>query len=153
MAQKVHHSLAGEGKELFTVDSTATVKVGAEHTDGEYEVFEIDGERGSFVPPHRHPWPESYYMLHGRMSVQVGAKRYEMGPGESITVPTGAVHTIEVLSKAVKFLAFSLTDGTGRLFADLDANVPAGRPMAEIAPLVTEIAERNRTTFLGGPPQ
>ncbi|NRQ33829.1 cupin domain-containing protein [Nonomuraea sp. NN258] len=153
MSQQVHHSPAGEGRELFTVDSTATVKVGAEHTDGAYELFEIDGERGSFVPPHRHPWPESYYVLHGRMSVQVGSKRYDMGPGESITVPTGAAHTIEVTSKAVKFLAFSLTDGTGRLFADLDANVPAGRPMAEVAPLITEIAERNRTTFLSRPAQ
>ncbi|MEU6409950.1 cupin domain-containing protein [Microbispora sp. NPDC046933] len=153
MPQQIHHSLAGEGRELFTVDSTATVKVGAEHTDGEYELFEIDGERGAFVPPHRHPWPESYYVLHGRMSVQVGSKRYEMGPGESITVPTGAVHTIEVRSKAVKFLAFSLTDGTGKLFADLDANVPPGRPMEELAPLVTEIAERNRTSFIGRPAQ
>jgi quercetin dioxygenase-like cupin family protein len=151
MAHQVHHSPAGEGTELFTVDSTATVKISAEHTDGEYELFEIDSERGSFVPPHRHPWPESYYILHGRLSVQIGSKRYEMGPGESITVPTGAVHTIEARSKAVKFLAFSLTDGTGKLFADLDANVPAGRPMEELAPLITEIAERNRTLFIGRP--
>jgi quercetin dioxygenase-like cupin family protein len=80
MAHQVHHSPAGAGTELFTVDSTATVKVGAEHTDGEYEIFEIDSVRGSFVPPHRHPWPESYYVLHGRMSVQVGSKRYELAP-------------------------------------------------------------------------
>lgn len=149
MAQQVHHSPAGEGRELFTVDSTATVKVGAEHTDGHYEMFEIDGERGSFVPPHRHPWPESYYVLHGTMSVQVGSKHFDLSPGESITVPTGAVHTIAVSSKSVKFLTISLTDGTGKLFADLDAHIPAGRPIEEIAPLLTQIAERNQTTFIG----
>ena len=152
MAHQVHHSPAGAGTELFTVDSTATVKVGAEHTDGEYEVFEIDSVRGSFVPPHRHPWPESYYVLHGRMSVQVGSKRYDLAPGESLTVPTGAVHTIEATSAAVKFLAVSLTDGTGKLFADLDANIAPGEPIEKIAPLLNEIAERNHTTFIGKPP-
>jgi hypothetical protein len=29
----------------------------------------------------------------------------------------------------------------------------AGRPMAELAPLITEIAERNRTIFIGRPAQ
>ncbi len=152
MPHQVHHSEAGTGVELFTVDSTATVKVGAEHTNGEYELFEIDSTRGSFVPPHRHPWPESYYLLHGRLSVQVGSRHYELVPGDSLTVPTGAAHSTEATSATVKFLALSLSDGTGKLFADLDANIAPGEPMDKIAPLLLEIAGRNRTTFLGGPP-
>jgi len=152
MPHQVHHSTAGTGTELFTVDSTATVKVGAEHTNGEYELFEIDSTRGSFVPPHRHPWPESYYVLHGRLGVQVGSRHFELAPGDSVTVPTGAVHSIAAASAAVKFLAVSLTAGTGRLFADLDANIDPGEPLEKIAPLLVEIAERNQTTFMGAPP-
>jgi hypothetical protein len=46
----------------------------------------------------------------------------------------------------------SLTNGTGKLFADLDANIAPGEPIDKIAPLLNEIAERNHTTFIGKPP-
>lgn len=64
-----HFSAPGEGPELDTKDARITVKVGAEHTGGAYEVFEVDAPRGPSVPPHTEPWAKSFYVLHGRITV------------------------------------------------------------------------------------
>lgn len=152
MSHKVRFSPAGDGDRLNTVDSTATVKIAAVDTDSEYELFEIVAPQGPGAPPHRHPWPEAYYGLEGTIRVQVGARHFEVGPGGSLTVPTNVVHSIEALTPTAKFLAFSLTPGTGQLFADLDRTIPAGEPDPSVIPLLIEVAERNHVTFVGGPP-
>ena len=38
----IHLSSAGTGQEYVAPDATVTVKIGAEHTAAEYELFEID---------------------------------------------------------------------------------------------------------------
>lgn len=52
-----------------------------------------------------------------------------------------------MVTPSVQFLAFNLTEGTGRLFADLDRTVPQGRPMHALVPLLVEIAERKPRSF------
>ena len=56
------------------------------------------------------------------------------GRFSSITIPPGALHTETVLSPSTKYLALGLTGAMGRFFADLDAAVPHGRPIEEVAP-------------------
>jgi hypothetical protein len=46
------------------------VTVDAEHTDGQYELFEVDAARGP-TPLHRTGWGKAYYVLNGRMIVHV----------------------------------------------------------------------------------
>lgn len=149
MANRVIHTPAGAGTSLFTVDSMATVKVLAADTDGAYELFELDSPDGAHVPPHRHPWAEAYYVLAGRLQVQVGARQYDLEAGDSLTIPPSAVHTTATVGGPCRFLAFSLTAGTGALFGDLDRTIPRGRPIEEIAPLLVTVAERNGVTFPG----
>jgi quercetin dioxygenase-like cupin family protein len=151
MTYRVHHSPPGEGTELFTVDSYATVKISAEDTEGAYELFEIDAPRESAIPLHRHPWPEAYYVLYGLMTVQVDEKTYDLRPGASVTIPPSAAHTFTTLTPSVKFLALNLTDGAGRLFADLDRNAPRDKPIHEIVPVLLQIAERNGASFVAPP--
>jgi quercetin dioxygenase-like cupin family protein len=141
---------AGTGTRLDTVDSVATEKVAAADTAEAYELFEIDAPAGSGIPPHRHAWPEAYYVLEGDLDVAVGARTFRMGPGDSITVPPHAAHTFSVTSPGCRFLAFSLGDGAGRLFADLDLEVPDGPP-EEAVPVVLEVAARHGVTFLPAP--
>lgn len=148
MAHHIRHSDTGEGVRLNTLDSTATVKVRAEDTDGEYELFEIDAPAGSGIPPHRHAWAEAYYTLSGSLAVQVGARQFDLGPGASITVPPNAAHTFTVNEPDTKFLAFSLTAASGHLFADLDRSIPMDRPIDELIPLVMEVAARNGVEFV-----
>ena len=40
------HTAPGRGIELTLPDAVLTIKIDAEHTDGQYEVFEVDAPRG-----------------------------------------------------------------------------------------------------------
>jgi quercetin dioxygenase-like cupin family protein len=142
-----HLSTAGEGLELDSPDAKITVKIGAEHTGGAYELFEVDAPRGPTVPPHGTPWPKSYYVLHGRMAVFIDGEIYDLAPGSSITVPAGAMHTFTVHTPSVKFLAVSLTDAMGRFFRDVDRTVPPGTPLPDAGPLLQEVVGRHGITL------
>jgi quercetin dioxygenase-like cupin family protein len=110
----------GEGIEYVAPDATLTAKITGEHTGGAYELFEVDAQRGQASPPHTEAWGKAFYVLQGRILVQVGGEGYDLGPGSSITIPAGTVNTFSVLTPAAKFLLFSQTDAMGRFFADLD---------------------------------
>ena len=148
MASRSVHVPAGAGRRLNTVDSTATVKVEAADTNGEYELFELEAPEGSEVPPHRHPWAEAYYVLHGDLGVRVGGRGYRLGPGDTVSIPPNAVHTIAP-NGTCRFLVFSMTAGSGTLFADLDRSVPTDEPIEAVVPVLLEVAERNGVTFVG----
>jgi quercetin dioxygenase-like cupin family protein len=152
MTEQVQYTAAGEGTELTAPDAVLTVKVDAAHTDGAYEVFEVDAPRGPATPLHRTGWPKTYYVLQGRMLVQVGEEGYDLGPGASVTIPAYALHTFTVLSPATKFLTVSLTDAMGRFHADLDATVPRDRPLPEALAEVQQVLARHDVTVAGFDP-
>ena len=126
MTHLVQHTAAGEGSELTAPDAVLTVKIDAAHTDGAYEVFEVDAPRGPATPLHRTGWGKAYYVLQGRMIVQIEDEGFDLGPGSSVTIPPNALHTFTVLSPSATFLAISLTGAMGRFHADLDAHIPTG---------------------------
>jgi quercetin dioxygenase-like cupin family protein len=152
MTHLVQHTAAGEGLELTAPDAVVTIKIDAGHTDDQYELFEVDAPRGPATPLHRTGWPKAYYVLNGRMIVQVEDEAFDLGPGSSITIPPGALHTETVLSPSTKYLALGLTGAMGRFFADLDASVPHGRRIQEIAPLLQEVLARHGVTLAGFEP-
>src|SRR3954453_24218483 len=114
MTQSVHLSTAGTGVEYIAPDATVTVKVGAEHTNGQFELFEIDAPRGEAAPPHSESWTKAFYVLQGRILVQAGDQGYDLGPGSSISIPAGTLNTFSVLTPSAKFLTISQT---GRMSA------------------------------------
>ncbi len=146
MTHLVQHTAAGEGRELVLPDAVITVKVDAEHTEDQYELFEVDAPRGPTTPLHRTGCGKAYYVLNGRMIVQVEDEGFDLGPGSAITIPPGALHTETVLSPTVKYLAVGMTGAWGRFFADLDAAVPHGRPIEEIGQKLQEVLARHDVT-------
>ncbi|MFE9748666.1 cupin domain-containing protein [Saccharothrix saharensis] len=140
-------SSAGEGFELTSPDARITIKVDGAHTDGAYELFEVEAPRGPAVPPHVTPWAKAYYVLHGRMAVLVDGEVHDLGPGSSIAIPPEAAHTFTVHSPSARFLAISLTDAMGRFFRDVDRTVPAGTPPAEAGPLLRDVVGRHGITM------
>jgi quercetin dioxygenase-like cupin family protein len=149
MMHHIQHTGAGEGAELVAPDAVLTVKIDAEHTDGQYELFEVDAPRGPATPLHKMSWAKAYYVLHGRMIVQVEDEGFDLGPGSAITIPPGALHTETVLSASSKYLAFGLTGAMGRFFADLDASVPHGRPIQEVVQQLQEVLARHDVSLAG----
>ena len=149
MTHLVQHTAPGEGIELTLPDAVLTVKIDAEHTDGQYELFEVDAPRGPTTPLHRTGWGKAYYVLNGRMIVRVEDEAFDLGPGSAITIPPGALHTETVLSPTVKYLAIGLTRAMGRFFADLDAAVPHGRPIEGVVEQVQQVLRRHDVTVVG----
>ncbi len=99
---------------------------------------------------------ETFYILEGRFRFRLGDQAVERGPGESVHVPGGMVHTFRVLSQVGRFL--TVTNGA---FEDMvmEASVPAAFPdLPEQAPFTLEDQTRlgiscNRAgiEFLGPP--
>jgi quercetin dioxygenase-like cupin family protein len=141
--------MAGEGAEITVPDAVFTIRIDAEHTDGQYELFEVDAPRGPATPLHRTGWDKAYYVLHGRMIVQVEDEGYDLMPGSSVTIPAQALHTFTVLSPSATFLVLSLTDAMGRFQADLAATVPRGRPIEEVAEQIQQVLSRHDVTVEG----
>jgi mannose-6-phosphate isomerase-like protein (cupin superfamily) len=124
VGSSVQHSPAGNGAELYTVDSTATVKIDAEHTAGAYELFEVDAARlARPAPPHRVGWDCLLYCLAGRAIVRVDGVDYDFAPGASLNIPAGAAFMVSVTTSSARLLLFTLTGANGRLFADMDRSV------------------------------
>ena len=147
MTHLVQYTAVGEGRELTAPDAVLTVKIDADHTDGAYELFEVDAPRGPATPLHRTGWGKAYYVLHGRMVVQVDDEGYDLGPGSSVTIPPGALHTFTVLSPTVGFLVVSLSGAMGRFHADLAAAVPADRPVHESMAEIGRVLGRHDVTM------
>jgi quercetin dioxygenase-like cupin family protein len=124
MNESVHLSSAGTGVEYAAPDATVTVKMGTEHTGGQYELFEIDAPRGDAAPPHSESWSKAFYVLQGRILVQAGDQGYDLGPGASISIPAGTLNTFSVLTPSAKFLTISQTGRMGAFFADLSTADP-----------------------------
>jgi mannose-6-phosphate isomerase-like protein (cupin superfamily) len=137
------------GHRVVAPDATFLGQDDAGHTDDHYELFEVDAPRGPTTPLHRTGWAKAYYVLTGRMIVQVEDEAFDLGPGSSITIPPAALHTFTVLSPASKFLAMCMTGAMGRFQADLHASVPRDRPIEEVAQQLQEVLTRHDVTVVG----
>jgi quercetin dioxygenase-like cupin family protein len=149
MTHLVQSSPTGTGRELHSPDAVHRLKIDAAHTDGNYELFEVLAPQGPSTPLHRTNWPKAYYVLDGRMIVQVEDEGWELDAGSSITIPPNALHTFTVLSPAVSFLAFSLTGAMGRFLTDLERTLRPGRPVTELGAELQQVLARHDVTVLG----
>jgi len=61
---------------------------------------------GASTAPHYHPLTEEiYYILEGTGQMKIGEERCDVGPGDAIAIPPGAIHTITTTSDVpLKFL-------------------------------------------------
>jgi quercetin dioxygenase-like cupin family protein len=149
MNYSIQYLQAGDGAELRSPDAVLTVKVDSGHTDDAYEIFEVDALRDEPTPLHRTGWAKTYYVLQGRILVQIDDEGFDLGPGSSIAIPPGALHTFTVLTPATTFLVFSLSGAMGRFHADLDASVPHGLPLEESMQVVEQVLSRHDVTLEG----
>lgn len=149
MSYSPQHIQAGDGVELHAPDATVTVKVDSAHTDDSYEIFEVTAPRLDPTPLHRTGWAKTYYVLQGRIVVQVEDEGFDLGPGSSVAIPPHALHTFTVLSPTATFLVFSLTGAMGRFHADLDASVPRDRPIPEVMGDILQVLSRHDVTVEG----
>lgn len=132
-------------------DAVLTIKIDSADTDGGYEVFEVDAPRGPATPPHQTGWAKAYYLLHGRMIIQVDDQAVDLTPGSAITIPPDAWHTFTVLSPSAGFLVISQTGAMSRFHADLAASVAVDAPGTDVGPELAAVLARHRVRLAPDP--
>jgi quercetin dioxygenase-like cupin family protein len=136
-----------EGQHLRLLGCDATVKATVDDTAGAVEWVEFAADRGTAVPPHRHPWGEAYYIIDGSLEVQVGARRHVATTGAFLTIPPRAVHGLVVTSERARFLHVSTGPGASATFTEYAQSVPDA-PGPDTLPTVLEISARHGVEFL-----
>jgi mannose-6-phosphate isomerase-like protein (cupin superfamily) len=148
MPHHVRHTGPGRADQLAVVDVTVAVLVPAADTDGDYELFELTGPVGSGAPLSRHGWAEAYYVVEGGAEVAVGARRFALAPGDAVTIPPSAAHSLVLTEEGTRLLVLSDGADGGRFFADMDATVRLADGPDVFVPRIVEVAERHGVTLL-----
>jgi len=136
-----------DGEQLRVLGCDLTLKATADDTAGAVEWVEVAADRGTVVPPHRHPWGECYYMIDGSIEVQVGARHHVAAPGAFVTIPPRAVHGFVVTSDRARFLHVSIGPGATAMFTEYSQAVPDA-PGPDALATVLEVGARHGLEFL-----
>lgn len=102
-----------------------------------FEAWVPPGHRGP--PAHRHRWETETFTVHeGRLLVRSGRSRVELGPGDSVVVPTGTTHSFSNPYDEPARIG-TVESPAGPLHAQLRALASARGPV----PPLLELAEVN----------
>jgi quercetin dioxygenase-like cupin family protein len=113
-----------DGQHLRALGCDITLKATVGDTAGAVEWVEIAADQGTAVPPHRHPWAESYYIIDGSLEVQVGARHHLARAGAFVTIPPRAIHSLVVTSDRARFLHVSIGPGATAMFNEYARTIP-----------------------------
>jgi quercetin dioxygenase-like cupin family protein len=70
------------------------VHLGAQQTGGAFCMLVDEPPPGWSLPPHRHlNEAETIHVLDGQFELEIEGERVKLGPGETIYVPSGAIHS------------------------------------------------------------
>jgi len=95
-------STATESPAYWLLDILWVVHATGEQTNGRYSMIEQWMPDDAFAPPHVHPHAdESFWVIEGEMTVEVGGKTLVLGPGSLGHVPRNHVHSFKVTGKTV----------------------------------------------------
>jgi quercetin dioxygenase-like cupin family protein len=100
-------SLVMQSADLCVNPAEETIRVGplaihflvtGEHSSGSVAVFEVNVPAGQRLPAPAHShdhYEETAYGVNGVLTWTVDGKRIEMGPGQALCIPRGAVHRFD----------------------------------------------------------
>jgi quercetin dioxygenase-like cupin family protein len=115
----------GEGEHIWLPNSYATILVPGEAVDGRFSLMEFGAAHHMSPPLHTHPQDETFFMLDGVMTFQLGEERLLLEAGATAVVPRGVRHTWRADSESVRMLVVSTPAGIDRLFRDLGFPAPS----------------------------
>jgi quercetin dioxygenase-like cupin family protein len=85
-------------------------------------LYRIDVPGGGRLPAHRHDHEDAFTLLAGSGNVHIDEASHEIGAGDSVVVPTGALHWVEAGPEGCTMIVTMLA---GTLFIREDgASVP-----------------------------
>jgi quercetin dioxygenase-like cupin family protein len=119
----------GEGRRIGIVGDVYRFLATGEETDGKYATFEAIVPPGSGPPPHIHSREEeSFLVLEGEMTFQLGEDRIVAGEGTFLNMPVGSLHCFKNESNRTARLLISVAPaGLEKMFFEV------GKPLADAA--------------------
>ncbi|WP_372719432.1 cupin domain-containing protein [Novipirellula sp.] len=127
----------GEGRRIGIVGDVYRFLATAEDTDGKYATFEAIVPPGSGPPPHIHSREEeSFLVLQGEMTFQLGDDRFVAGEGTFLNMPVGSLHCFKNESgKTARLLITLAPAGLEEMFFEvgqtLDEDAVTAPPPSE----------------------
>jgi quercetin dioxygenase-like cupin family protein len=117
----------GAGRAFTVMGDRVVVKAAA--PEQPHALFEVV-TRGPFgPPPHRQPWPETYYILEGALDVLLAGAWRTASVGDTVHVPAGVdrAHRAHE-AKRCRFLVFAAYGAIAELFRALDDELSVAAP-------------------------
>ncbi len=117
-----------EGRRIGIVGDVYRFLVTGEDTDGKYATFEAFVPPGSGPPPHIHSREEeSFLVLEGEVTFQLGEDRFVAGKGTFLNLPVGSLHCFKNESDKTARLLISIAPaGMERMFFEVGQSLAEG---------------------------
>ncbi|TWU25247.1 Quercetin 2,3-dioxygenase [Novipirellula galeiformis] len=127
-----HHATVrkpGEGRRIGVVGDVYRFLATGKETDGKYATFEAIVPPGSGPPPHIHSREEeSFLVLEGDVTFQLGDQRFVAGEGTFLNMPVGSLHCFKNESDKLARLLISVAPaGLEEMFMEI------GQPLSDEA--------------------
>ncbi|XZE45543.1 cupin domain-containing protein [Pirellulaceae bacterium SH467] len=155
-----------EGPRVGVVGDIYRFLATGKETDGKYATFEAIVPPGSGPPPHIHSREEeSFLILEGEMTFQLGDSRFVAGEGTFLNMPVGSLHCFKNESQRTARMLISIAPAgleemfleVGRPLSNSDSIAPPPTP-ADIQILLAAAPRYGVTIFVpehtpGEPPE
>lgn len=129
------------GQNLQVLSDRICIQLKSSTSLNRMAVMTVDVPPGGFVPPHTHAKEEeSYFMLEGRMVMQLGNQELAIEPGDFAHVPAGTLHGYKNTSnQCVRFLAWSVGGAIDEFFTEMAEKI---REVPDDLPKMPEILQK-----------
>jgi quercetin dioxygenase-like cupin family protein len=106
-----------------------TVKIAGAETGNAFSQIETDDPRGSGTPLHlHHNEDETFYVLEGEVTAQVGDERIDLAAGDFLFGPREVAHAYVVRSERARMLVTASPAGVEQLFVRHGSPVTGAEP-------------------------
>jgi quercetin dioxygenase-like cupin family protein len=119
----------GEGKTLAVVGDVYRFLATGDETDGRYAMFEAVVPPGGGPPPHIHSREEeSFYILEGEITFQVGDEQIVAQVGTFANMPVGSLHSFKNRTdKPARMIISVAPAGLEKMFLEVGQPVVFGQ--------------------------
>ena len=119
----------GEGKTIAVVGDVYRFLATGDETDGRYAMFEAVVRPGGGPPPHIHSREEeSFYVLEGEITFQVGDQQFVAKAGTFANMPVGSLHSFKNnTNKKARMIISVAPAGLESMFLEIGQPVAFGQ--------------------------
>ena len=123
-----------EGRTIGVVGDVYRFLATGEETDGKYAMWEAIVPPGGGPPPHIHSREEeSFYILEGELTFQIGDQRLTATAGMFANMPVGCLHSFKNESdKPAKMLISVAPAGLENMFFEVGQSIEVGTTAAAL---------------------